>query len=65
MIIKHYKTKSEAEANCPAGHKLILEGNAIRRWRVVTDEEYGQLIASGKKSLLGSDTQTRSGHFLQ
>lgn len=65
MMIKHYKTKSEAEANCPAGHKLILEGNADRRWRVVTDEEYGRIIARGKTSEMGSDTQTRRGNFLQ
>ena len=65
MLITMYKTKEDALENCPSGHKIILEGNATRRWRVVTDEEYGRIIARGKTSELGSDTQTRSGNFLQ
>lgn len=65
MLIKMYKTKKEAIENCPIGHKIILEGNAVRRWRVVTDEEYGRIIARGKTSEIGSDTQSRSGNFLQ
>lgn len=41
-IIKHYRTREEAEAACAAGETVKLEGNAIRRWRVmsIADQEH-------------------------
>lgn len=49
MLVKHYNTRKEAEDNCPTiNHKVVAEGNAVVRYRVIGPEKQEQILNNTK-----------------
>lgn len=49
MLVTHYKTRKEAEENCPTiKHKVIAEGNAVVRYRIVGPDEQAIILNNTK-----------------
>ena len=40
MIVKHYTTEEDALKDCPEGHRVVPEGNAVRRFRILGPNEF-------------------------
>lgn len=55
-MITHYKTKEEAEQHCGPDDTVIMEGNALPRWRVISKEELR--VRSANAPFTGRDCAT-------
>ena len=39
MMVVHYRSKEEAQKNCNNGETVVMEGNAVVRYRVAPNSE--------------------------